>query len=86
MKDIFEIIGALAIVVLFFVVSPFIYFWLSYFVGWITMHVIGVKLAMALNILFNTSYFTPQMLPMLSGALGWLGGFFKSVTNIKNNK
>ena len=50
------------------------------------MHVIGVKLTMALNILFNTSYFTPQMLPMLSGALGWLGGFFKSVTNIKNNK
>ena len=86
MKDIFGFIGALAILVLFFIVSPFIYFWLSYFCGWITMHVIGVKLTMALNILFNTSYFTPQMLPMLSGALGWLGGFFKSITNIKNNK
>ena len=45
------------------------------------MHVIGDTLANALNTLFNTTYFHKEMLPMMAGALGWIGGYFKSVSS-----
>ena len=33
---------------------------------------------------FGTA-FTADMLPMIGGALGWIGGFFKSVRTASNN-
>lgn len=84
MEDLTEVIGAIALICLLFLVLPFINFWLAYFGGWIAKLVIGTKLAAALNILFNTTYFTAEMLPMMAGALGWVGSFFKSTTTIKN--
>lgn len=73
-------------VIVLFVIAPFISFWLAYFGGWIAEMVIGAKLAAAMNILFNTTYFTAEMLPMMAGALGWIGSFFKSTTTIHNKK
>ena len=29
--------------------------------------------------------FTADMLPMIGGALGWIGGFFKSIHTASNN-
>ena len=83
MEDLIKVIGAIALICLLFLVMPFINFWLAYFGGWIAKLVIGTKLA-ALNILFNTTYFTAEMLPMMAGALGWIGSFFKSTVNFKN--
>ena len=79
--DFLTIIGAIAIIALTLIVMPFVSFWLAYFGGWITMHVIGDTLANALNTLFNTTYFHKEMLPMMAGALGWIGGYFKSVSS-----
>jgi hypothetical protein len=84
MEDLMKVIGAIVLICVLFVVMPFINFWLAYFGGWIAKLVIGTKLAAALNILFNTTYFTAEMLPMMAGALGWVGSFFKSTTTIKN--
>lgn len=88
MKDFVEvlmtILGAIAFIALIVFVMPFVHFWVAYFGGWITMKIIGVKLTDALNILFNTQYFKPQMLPMMAGALGWIGGFFKSISSTTN--
>ena len=84
MEDLMTVIGAIALICVLFVVMPFINFWLAYFGGWIAKLVIGTKLAAALNILFNTTYFTAEMLPMMAGALGWVGSFFKSTATIKN--
>ena len=30
------------------------------------------------QMLFNTTYFTPENIPALAALLGWIGGFFKS--------
>lgn len=83
MKEFTAIVGAIVLICVLFLVMPFISFWLAYFGGWIAKLVIGGKLAAALNLLFNTTYFTAEMLPMMAGALGWIGSFFKSTTTIR---
>ena len=86
MDDFLTIIGAIVAVILLFLIMPFVNFWIAYFGGWIAKITIGGKLAAALNVLFNTTYFTAEMLPMMAGALGWIGSFFKSTTTVKKSK
>lgn len=78
--------GLIVLCIIIVVASPFISFWLHYFGGWLTSLVIGGKLCSALNLLFSTTFFTPDKLPMISGALGWIGGFFKSASSLMKNK
>lgn len=85
MKDNFFLtLGALGILVGLFLILPFISFWASYFGGWVCKITIGNTLVKALNMLFNTAYFTKDMIPWIAGALGWIGGFFKSINTSKN--
>ena len=78
------IVGIIAFLVVAIIIEPALLFWLGYFSGWLAKLVIGTKLVTAINIVFGTT-FTADMLPMIGGALGWIGGFFKSVRTIKNN-
>lgn len=84
MDDFFKVLGCIALVIAVIVFLPFISFWLHYFGGWLAKLVIGAKLATALNILFNTTYFTAEMIPMMAGALGWIGAFFKGTVKVKD--
>lgn len=87
MEEFMTVIGAIALIVLTIFVAPIVTFWLCYFGGWIAQVTIGVKLCSALNTLFGVTYFTPNMLPMMAGALGWIGGYFKAQKyNSKNIK
>ena len=83
--DVWAILIGLALAALLFFVAPFICFWLAYFGGWITKLVIGDTVCSALNILFNVTYFTPDKLPMMAGALGFIGGYFKSSFSAKKS-
>ena len=84
MKELSTFIGAVALIIGLFLILPFINFWASYFGGWICKITIGNTLVKALNMLFNTAYFTKDMIPWIAGALGWIGGFFKSVNTSKS--
>ena len=84
MKELSTFVGAVALIIGLFLILPFISFWLSYFGGWICKITIGNTLVKALNMLFNTAYFTKDMIPWIAGALGWIGGFFKSVNTSKS--
>lgn len=84
MKELSTFVGAVALIIGLFLILPFISFWASYFGGWICKITIGNTLVKALNILFNTAYFTKDMIPWIAGALGWIGGFFKSVNASKS--
>ena len=84
MKELSTVIGAVALIIGLFLILPFISFWASYFGGWICKITIGNTLVKALNMLFNTAYFTKDMIPWIAGALGWIGGFFKSVNTSKS--
>lgn len=82
----FEILGILFVVAVLLVISPFISYWCAYFGGWIASITIGGILCDSLNTLFGTLRFTPDMLPEMAGALGWIGAFFKAVKTSNSNK
>ena len=85
-KDIsgWGIFGVIAFLVVVIILQPALLFWLGYFSGWLAKLIIGAKLVTAINMVFGTA-FTANMLPMIGGALGWIGGFFKSVRTASNN-
>lgn len=78
------ILMVLGVMLLIFI-APLIGFWVAYFCGWIAKITFGTKLTAALNMLFQTTYFTKDMIPMVAGALGWIGGFFKSTKTAKGS-
>lgn len=87
MKEfIIETIGIIVLAVIFIVFYPFLLFWVGYFSGWLAKLVIGTKLAAALNIAFHTTWFTAEMLPMIGGALAWVGSFFKGARQVTTEK
>ena len=79
------IFGVIAFLIVVIILQPALLFWLGYFSGWLAKLIIGTKLVTAINMVFGTA-FTADMLPMIGGALGWIGSFFKSINNIKNNQ
>lgn len=82
------IFGIIVFIIVVIIIQPALLFWLGYFSGWLAKLIIGTKLVTAINMIFGTA-FTADMLPMIGGALGWIGSFFKSVrtasNSIKNN-
>ena len=86
-KDVsgWTIVGIITFFVVAIIIKPALLFWLGYFSGWLAKLVIGTKLVTAINMVFGTA-FTADMLPMIGGALGWIGGFFKSISTTSNNQ
>ena len=78
------IVGIIAFLIVVIIIQPALLFWLGYFSGYLAKLVIGTKLVTAINMVFGTA-FTADMLPMIGGALGWIGGFFKSTTAAKGS-
>lgn len=85
MKTFLTLLGGITAIAGCVIIMPFITFWLAYFGGWICSLVIGNVLTEGLNILFNTTYFTKDMIPICAATLGWIGGYFKS-TNVKTKE
>ena len=85
-KDIsgWAIVGVIAFLIVVIIIQPALLFWLGYFSGWLAKLVIGTKLVTAINMIFGTALIA-DMLPMIGGALGWIGSFFKSVRTASNN-
>ena len=79
------IVGVIAFLIVVIIIEPALLFWLGYFSGWLAKLIIGTKLVTAINMVFGTA-FTADMLPMIGGALGWIGSFFKSINNVKNKQ
>ena len=79
------IVGVIAFLIVVIIIQPALLFWLGYFSGWLAKLIIGTKLVTAINMIFGTT-FTADMLPMISGALCWIGCFFKSISTTSNNQ
>ena len=62
----------------FLIFSPVIVFCCGWFGGWILMQVIGTTVTNGLNILFDTTRFTPDLIPVTCGALAVIGSYFKT--------
>lgn len=82
-NNFFEGAGIVAVLVRFidlFIFTPLFSFFINYFGGWICKIIFGDILCNSLNVLFNTNTFVPENLPIIAGALGWIAGFFKSIS------
>lgn len=70
MDDFLAILGAIALIIATVLILPFISFWLCYFGGWVASITIGNILTDGLNTLFQTTWFTKDMIPLCAGTLG----------------
>lgn len=61
------------------IIEPIAIFAGSYFSGWILSVFVGDFVANSMNILFNTTRFAPDVIPMVCGALGIIGSFLKAL-------
>ena len=71
-------IGMIIFAIILLLVSPILSFFCGYATGAILERAVGDALINGLNLVFNTTRFSPDMLPIICGALAIIGSFFKS--------
>lgn len=89
MKNHFEAIGIATTIfglISLLVFSPVITFALAWFGGWILKICVGSAIADGMNLIFNTTRFTPDFIPVACATLATIGKYFKSSqTNSNKN-
>lgn len=67
-----------------FLLNPILIYCLGWLGGWILSQIVGMAITNGFNILFDTTRFTPELIPITCGALAVVGNYFKtSVTKSK---
>lgn len=85
-KEDFGIIAAIAGVIGLLVFSPVITFGFAWLGGWILKMCVGNAIADGMNLMFNTTRFTPDFIPLACATLATIGKYFKSSQTNNNNK
>lgn len=67
------------------VFSPVITFGFAWMGGWILKVCVGNAIADGMNLMFNTTRFTPEFIPLACATLATIGKYFKS-SQTNNNK
>lgn len=75
----------LIIAALTLIISPVLTFACAYIGGMIINFFVGAGLIKGLNLMFNTTRFTRDMIPLTCATLATIGKYFKSSINTKNN-
>lgn len=77
-------IGVIIGIIILCIVEPIIIFGAGWFGGWILSQIVGTAITNGFNILFDTTRFTSELIPITCGALAVVGNYFKtSVTKSK---
>lgn len=87
-KNNWEIAGCITVIITFIallVFSPVLTFGFAYLGGMILDWIVGAKLVAGLNLMFNTTRFTRDLIPLACATLATIGRYFKS-TQTNNNK
>lgn len=77
--------GVIATFIGLLVFSPVITFGLAYLGGMILNWIVGAKLVDGLNLMFDTTRFTRDLIPLVCATLATIGRYFKS-SQTNNNK
>lgn len=88
MRNKFEGAGVLAAIVGFIallVFNPVITFGFAYLGGMILQLFVGDAIANGMNLIFDTTRFTPDFIPLACATLATIGRYFKS-SQTNNNK
>lgn len=68
------------------VFAPVITFGFAYLGGMILDWIVGEKLVNGLNLMFDTTRFTRELIPLTCATLATIGRYFKSSQTNNNNK
>lgn len=68
------------------VFSPVITFGFAWLGGWILKVCVGSAIADGMNLMFNTTRFTPEFIPLACATLATIGKYFKSSQTNNNRK
>ena len=68
------------------VFAPVITFGFAYLGGMILDWIVGEKLVNGLNLMFDTTRFTRDLIPLTCATLATIGRYFKSIQTNNNNK
>lgn len=68
------------------VFSPVITFGFAWIGGWILKLFVGDAIASGMNLMFNTTRFTPDFIPLACATLATIGKYFKSSQTNKTEK
>lgn len=68
------------------ILSPVITFWCGYFGGWILQCFVGERVVAGLNLMFDTTRFTLEVIPLTCAMLAVIGSYFKARQTNNNNK
>lgn len=61
-----------------FLLNPILIYCLGWLGGWILSQIVGTAITNGFNILFDTTRFTPELIPITCGALAVIGSYFKT--------
>lgn len=77
--------GAATIVLLLLVFAPVLTFVFAYIGGMLLDWMVGEKLVNGLNLMFDTTRFTRDLIPLTCATLATIGRYFKSSMSNSNN-
>ena len=77
--------GAATIVLLLLVFAPVLTFVFAYIGGMLLDWLVGEKLVNGLNLMFDTTRFTRDLIPLTCATLATIGRYFKSSMSNSNN-
>ena len=83
-NDKFAVAGCLGFLVML-IFGPVIVFGLAYFGGWLLSLFVGELVASGLNLVFDTTRFTPQVVPLACAIFATIGRYFKSSSSTTSN-
>ena len=84
-----EAVGVVSVIIGFIallVFSPVLVFGFAYLGGMILQWIVGDSVINGLNIVFNTTRFTTDLIPVTCATLATIGKYFKSTSTVNNNK
>ena len=77
--------GAATTVLLLLVFAPVLTFVFAYIGGMLLDWIVGEKLVNGLNLMFDTTRFTRDLIPLTCATLATIGRYFKSSMSNSNN-
>lgn len=89
MRDKIESLGWVAVIVDMvglLVFSPVITFGFAWIGGWVLKLCVGDAIASGMNLMFNTTRFTPDFIPLACATLATIGKYFKSSQTNKTER
>lgn len=76
--EIAEIVGVVGLMILLLVFEPVLTFLCAYVGGMLLDWIVGAKLVNGLNLMFDTTRFTRDLIPLTCATLATIGRYFKS--------